>query len=219
MKGFKLTAALLLGVLVLTSCKDDKHYIAKEETVNFKLSDSANAIEEIKAFQAELNKEFKNGDSSPLTEEDRKTFKGLDFFPIDTLFRVTARFEETPFEPSFRMKTTTDRAPEYKRYGIASFTLKGKEYRLNVYQSQELMLVEGYEDYLFIPFLDATSGTETYGGGRYLDATIPDGTTMVLDFNKAYNPYCAYNKRYSCPLVPKENTLDVSIKAGVKKFH
>ncbi|GLB53868.1 hypothetical protein NBRC110019_29090 [Neptunitalea chrysea] len=216
---FKLVAVIFVTTLFLTSCKDDKRYIAKEEAINYKISDSVDPITEIKAFQAELNKEYKNAKTSPLTQADRKNFKGLSFYPIDTVYRVTARFEETPFEPSFRMKTTTDRAPEYKRYGIAYFTLKGKEYQLNVYQSQELKLKEEYVNYLFIPFLDETNGSETYGGGRYIDSNIPDATTMIIDFNKAYNPYCSYNKRYSCPIVPDENRLTVLIEAGVKKFH
>jgi uncharacterized protein (DUF1684 family) len=80
------------------------------------------------------------------------------------------------------------------------------------------MRQEEYRDYLFLPFADLTNGEETYGGGRYLDLTIPTGNTILLDFNKAYNPYCAYNPKYSCPLVPKQNRLDIPIIAGVKAF-
>lgn len=217
---YKLISGLLVAAIIaVTACKNDKRYLGKEEVSGYVLTDSTNVIEEIKAHQAELNRDFKNAETSPLTEKDRKNFKGLDFFKIDTTFRVNARFELTPYEPSFFMKTTTDRSPEYKRYGILYFKLKGKDCRLNVYQSQELMLQPQYKDYLFIPFTDETNGNETYGAGRYIDGRIPKGTTMVLDFNKAYNPYCAYNKKYSCPIVPKENHVAVAIKAGVKKFH
>ncbi|SFU33978.1 hypothetical protein SAMN05216480_101860 [Pustulibacterium marinum] len=208
-------AFLLLG----WACKNDKRYLSHEEVNGFQITDSTDVVQDVKAFQAELNEEYKNPDTSPLADKDRKKFVALDFFEIDTTYRVEARFEETPFENSFYMQTTTDRAPEYKRFGIVYFTLKGKEYQLNVYQSQELKLQDEYKDYLFIPFLDDTNGDESYGGGRYLDATIPDGDKMIIDFNKAYNPYCAYNKKYSCPVVPQENRLDVAIKAGVKKFH
>lgn len=215
----KLTFVLLgAGLMAIAACKDDKRYLSREEMPGYVMKDSTNVVEQIKAWQAEMNKEFKDPETSPLTEVDRKTFKGLSFFTIDTAYRVTARLELTPYEPSFLMKTTTSRSPEYKRYGILYFKIKGKEYQLNVYQSQELKLQEGYEDYLFIPFTDDTNGMETYGGGRYMDARIPKGETMVLDFNQAYNPYCAYNKRYSCPVVPSENKLSLAIKAGIKKF-
>ena len=80
------------------------------------------------------------------------------------------------------------------------------------------MKEEGYEDYLFLPFLDDTNGEESYGGGRYIDCRIPEGDTIEIDFNKAYNPYCAYNENYSCPIVPRENYLAIEVKAGVKVF-
>jgi uncharacterized protein (DUF1684 family) len=99
-----------------------------------------------------------------------------------------------------------------------TFNLKGNAYRLNVYQNQDLMKKEGFEDYLFLPFLDDTNGEESYGGGRYIDLGIPEGDEVVIDFNKAYNPYCAYNEKYSCPIVPRENYLDLKVEAGVKAF-
>jgi hypothetical protein len=104
------------------------------------------------------------------------------------------------------------------KYGIVTFNLKRNAYRLNVYQNQDLMKKEGYEDYLFLPFLDDTNGEESYGGGRYIDLRIPEGDEVVIDFNKAYNPYCAYNEKYSCPIVPRENYLDLKVEAGVKAF-
>ena len=131
---------------------------------------------------------------------------------------VKAKFERTPDETPFEMKTTTDRLPVYVKYGVVTFTLKGNEYHLNLYQNQDLIKKEGYEDYLFMPFLDDTNGEESYGGGRYIDLGFPDGNEMVIDFNKAYNPYCAYNEKYSCPVVPRENYLDLRVEAGVKAF-
>ncbi|WP_189359972.1 DUF1684 domain-containing protein [Algibacter mikhailovii] len=170
------------------------------------------------AFQRELNAQFKDVTESPLKKKDRKTFEGLDFFQFDSLFVVKARFIRTPNEKPFKMKTTTDRLPEYLKYGELVFQLKGKQFKLNIYQNQSLVDVEGSEDYLFLPFLDETNGVESYGGGRYIDAKIPRNDTMIIDFNKAYNPYCAYNDKYSCPLVPRENYLKVRIEAGVKVF-
>lgn len=169
-------------------------------------------------FQKELNAEYKDATTSPLKDKDRKAFKGLDFFKFDSTYMVTASFKRTPNEKVFKMKTTTDRKPEYVKYGELNFNLKGKEYTLNIYQNLGLIETEGYEDYLFLPFLDETNGLESYGGGRYIDARIPEGDTMIIDFNKAYNPYCAYNDKYSCPIVPRKNYLKTRVEAGVKAF-
>lgn len=172
----------------------------------------------IEKHQAKLNTEFADSIASPLTTEDRLNFNNLDFFPIDESFKVEASLELTPNDPIFEMKTTTDRTPLYKRYGIATFKLNGKEYQLNVYQNQELILDFEYRDYLFLPFTDETNGLESYKGGRYIDTRIPKDSIFTIDFNMAYNPYCAYNTKYSCPVVPKENHLPIKINAGVKNF-
>lgn len=171
------------------------------------------------AFQDELNSEFAIKEKSPLTDEDRKVFESLDFFPANADFFVVADFRRTKKEKPFKMKTSTDRLPEYVKYGELTFTISGKNFKLNVYRNIELSKRKGFEDHLFLPFSDLTSGKETYIGGRYIDVKIPKGDTMVVDFNTAYNPYCAYNYKYSCPIVPLENDLDIEIKAGVKKFH
>lgn len=171
---------------------------------------------EIKDFQYKLNKEFADKRESPLTDTDRKKFKGLPFFAIDSTYRISANFTIEKKPKIFAMPTTTDRLPLYKKYGTATFTLDGKTHQLSVYQNQELIQQPEYKDYLFIPFTDATNGEETYGGGRYIDLAIPKGDTLTIDFNKAYNPYCAYNADYSCPIPPEENRLSVAIKAGVK---
>ncbi|SFW73246.1 hypothetical protein SAMN02927921_03779 [Sinomicrobium oceani] len=205
----------LVFLTVFSSCKGDKRYHQPKDSA---IADTTNAIWDIEQFQRELNEEFRNPEVSPLRARDRKNFKGLDFFSIDTTWRVKAKLKRTPGESSFFMPTTTDRVTEEIRYGILYFEIAGKEYQLNVYQNQELITREGYEDYLFLPFSDETNGEETYGGGRYIDLRIPKGEELILDFNKAYNPYCAYNKKYSCPIVPPENMLPVAVKAGVKSF-
>ena len=153
-------------------------------------------------FQRELNAEYKDASTSPLKDKDRKHFEGLDFFRIDSSYVVTATLKRTPNSEWFNMKTTTDRVSKERVYGVLHFQLKGNKYQLNVYQAQELMNKAGYEDYLFLPFLDETNGIESYGGGRYIDARIPKGDTVIIDFNNSYNPYCAYNDKYSCPIVP-----------------
>lgn len=175
---------------------------------------------EIKLFQYELNREFADATKSPLTKEDIKTFKALAFFEIDKNYNIEADFELTPNTLVFEMPTTTDRLPLYKKYGIARFTLNGKKIELNIYQNQQLMTDFKYKDYLFLPFNDATNGTTTYGGGRFIDLEIPAGGSkkIRIDFNKAYNPYCAYNHTFSCPIPPSENNLPIAIPVGVKAF-
>ncbi|WP_368506587.1 MULTISPECIES: DUF1684 domain-containing protein [unclassified Tamlana] len=170
------------------------------------------------AYQRQQNADFKDASKSPLKAKDLKNFEGLNFFKQDSTYVVTAKLERTPNTEWFKMKTTTDRVSEERIYGILSFDLKGNTYNLNIYQGKETMTQEGLEDYLFLPFLDETNGLETYGGGRYIDAKIPSGDHMIIDFNKAYNPYCAYNEAFSCPIVPRENYLKTRIEAGVKSF-
>ena len=170
-------------------------------------------------FQKELNAEYKDASKSPLKNKDLKNFDGLDFFKFDSTYVVKANLKRTPNSKWFNMKTTTSRVSKERVYGILTFKLKGKQYKLNIYQGEDLMKTKGFEDYLFLPFLDETNGTETYGGGRYIDTTIPDGDTLIIDFNRAYNPYCAYNDKYSCPIVPRQNYLRIKIKAGVKAFN
>lgn len=193
---------LLISILLITiSCGQGKEPIAGETD-----------------FQKEMNAEYKDATSSPLKEKDRKKFTGLDFFKFDSAFVVQASFKRTANEEVFKMKTTTDRLPEYIKYGIISFQLNGKSHALNVYQNQDLIKKEEYKDYLFLPFLDDTNGEESYGGGRYIDLRIPEGDTIEIDFNQAYNPYCAYNDKYSCPIVPRENYIAMFVRAGVKAF-
>ncbi|WP_299226059.1 DUF1684 domain-containing protein [uncultured Psychroserpens sp.] len=169
-------------------------------------------------FQKNLNAEYKDATKSPLKAKDLKTFTGLDFFKFDSTYVVTASLERTPNTEWFNMKTTTSRVSPERIFGVLTFQLKGKTFQLNVYQGKETMDLEGYEDYLFLPFLDDTNGAESYGGGRYIDLRIPDGDSIEIDFNSAYNPYCAYNEVYSCPIVPRDNYLALEIKAGVKAY-
>ena len=170
-------------------------------------------------FQRKINAEYKDATKSPLKNKDRKDFKGLDFFKFDSTFVVKASLERTPDSKWFKMQTTTSRVSDERIYGVLTFELKGQTHQLNIYQGKDLMSTEGFEDYLFLPFLDNTNGESTYGGGRYIDMKIPNGNTVEIDFNRAYNPYCAYNEKYSCPIVPRENYLDIEVRAGVKKFH
>ena len=175
-------------------------------------------IKSAKKFQQKLNKEFSSKEESPLKEEDLANFKSLDFFPIDSSFIVNAKLTLHKDSEPFPMKTTTDRLPIYKIYATANFEIQGKAFSLEIYQNEKLVLTAEYEDYLFLPFTDNTNGEGSYGGGRYVDLKLPEGDSIIIDFNQAYNPYCAYNDKYSCPIPPKSNNLDIEVFAGVKSF-
>ncbi|MBP6181636.1 DUF1684 domain-containing protein [Flavobacterium sp.] len=186
---------------------------------NFGFGQEKFDVSAVAKFQKNLNTEYADVKTSPLTTEDLTVFKALDFYPADENFFVIAKFVRTKKEKPFEMKTSTDRKPLYVKYGEVLFTIDGKDLKLNVYKNIELSKKAAYKDYLFLPFSDLTSGNESYIGGKYIDLRIPKGDTIVIDFNTSYNPYCAYNHKYSCPKVPLENDLNIEIKAGVKKFH
>lgn len=207
---------IITVMCMLFSCKQGKKYHDKKhEEKSLVTSDK---LADILKFQEKLNAEFKDPETSPLADRFRIDFETLDFFEPDTNYVIVAEFIRTPEALPFSMPTTTERESTEVLYGIVKFTLNGKKQELEVYQTPELITQEKYKDYLFLPFTDATNGEETYGGGRYLDLRIPSGNRIVLDFNKAYNPYCAYNKKYSCPLVPAVNNIDAKIQVGVKAF-
>ncbi|WP_086478404.1 DUF1684 domain-containing protein [Arenibacter amylolyticus] len=208
--------SLILLVLVL-GCKQNKRY-HDEQAVN-ELIANAGEWADVVRFQQNLNATFRDPETSPLPDRFRKDFEGLDFFAPDSTYQVKAKFTRTPEALPFLMPTNTGDKTEEVVYAKISFELNGKEHELEVYQNTELIQQANYKDYLFLPFSDLTNGEETYEGGRYLDLSIPEGDTILLDFNKAYNPYCAYNAKYSCPLVPKQNRLDTHIRAGVKAFN
>jgi uncharacterized protein (DUF1684 family) len=167
-------------------------------------------------FRNELNAEFADSSRTPLLLEDWQNFIELPFYDIDTAFYIIADFKRMKRSKPFEMATTTDRKPIYKLYGIATFKIKGESFQLHIYQNQKLKKNKKYEDYLFLPFADLTAADDTYPGGRFIDLKIPKGKTIVIDFNKAYNPLCAYNHKYSCPIPPQENHLATRIEAGVK---
>lgn len=171
---------------------------------------------EIKKFQQELNAEYRNSKETPLRGDNFTNFKEHPFFPVNMKYRVKAKFTKTENAEPFDLPTSSGKTKVYKEYGKANFTLDGKSYTLTLYQSLDLAKQKKYKNYLFLPFRDATNEKETYGGGKYMDLTIPKGSTVILDFNKSYQPYCAYNAYdYNCPVVPEENRLPIEIRAGV----
>lgn len=145
----------------------------------------------------------------------------LHFFPVDEQYRVKARFERVYSFNWFEIPTSAKKSQTYRLYGVLHFTLHDSALTLQVYQSKDLMNSKQFADYLFVPFTDKTCGTESYENGRYLDLRMDDihGTECILDFNKAYNPYCAYvSNVYNCPIPPKENDLPVFLRSGEMKY-
>ncbi len=157
-------------------------------------------------------------DSHGVVKDDDR--KHINFYKPKKQFRVVARFERIYDSSGFIMKTSGTENKKYFKYGLLSFTLGNKPLHLTVYQSEKLMSDDKYKDYLFVPFTDETSGEKTYGGGRYLDFVMDDikNNTLIIDFNKAYNPYCAYTTGFNCPIPPRENNLLVKVKAGEKNY-
>jgi uncharacterized protein (DUF1684 family) len=159
---------------------------------------------------------FKNHQRSPLTPNEKRYFKRIKYFPFDPQYVFSGQIERYVLHinnPKYYATFLTNKGTNkrYLRYGKSHFKLDGKEYMLEIYKSI-------LSDTLFIPFKDKTNGKETYEGGRYIDAEIQPGYKMVLDFNMAYHPSCAYNEKFICVLPPRENTLEIEIKAGEKNF-
>ena len=195
---------ILLSIVIIFSfsCREKKRY----QDVN------------LTEYQRQVNNYFKDASVSPLKPKDLKNFQGLDFFEFDSIYVVKAKIEETKESLPFKMKTTTDIPADVRKYADLFFQITDKEFELSVYENLEYEGVEGYENYLFLPFLDETNENETYGGGRYLDLFLNGTDSIIIDFNKAYNPKCVYDENFSCPIVPRKNFLNIRIEAGVKNF-
>ncbi len=150
-------------------------------------------------------------------EERVFTPEDFTFYPTNTSYRVEATLTLTPDSEVFEMPTSGTKTPRYKAYATADFTLGGKQHSLTVYENLDLQRRSPeYADYLFCPFYDLTSGETSYGGGRYMDFTKPSDGKIIMDFNKCYNPYCAYLDKFNCPITPRENTLDIEVLAGMR---
>lgn len=173
-------------------------------------------MKEVLAFQAAENEHYLNKETSPLPKKERKHFDGHDFYEIDMNYVVNAAFDLIEDPDTIIMKTSAGTDKVFCRYAILSFELHGEKCQLVAYQNVKQVQIVGQENALFIPFKDATSGEESYGGGRYLDVINPDSGILSLNFNLAYNPYCAYTSGWFCPIPPAENTIKVAVKAGAK---
>lgn len=167
-------------------------------------------MSELDEFRAEKDQFFKNHSQSPLTREQKRDFKGLNYFPENDALRLEVQVEPLNDAKPILMQTSTGGVQEYVRYGKFKFPVDEQEVELTIYAS---------EGGFFLPFVDSLAGGETYPAGRYLELEVLPGNRFLVDFNIAYNPYCAYNEMWSCPITPAENRLKVPIRAGEKLFH
>jgi uncharacterized protein (DUF1684 family) len=165
---------------------------------------------ELDAFRAEKDEFFGSHPQSPLTREQKQDFHGLQYFPENDSLRLEVKVDEFENKQTFEMQTSTGDVQIYEKFGKFRFEVDGEEAELTIYQSQH-----GF----FLPFVDTLAGKETYPAGRYLEPELLPGGHFIVDFNIAYNPYCAYNEMWSCPITPAENRLKVAIRAGEKLFH
>jgi len=192
---------LLSGKVDLPLSKEDENPMERRE-------------EKLKAFREKKDRFFKENAQSPLMESDRRKFKGLIYYPIDPKYSMIGSIEKYPTEPKpiyITLPTNKERGRKYVKYGRFKFKWEGKEYVLQIYRP-----LGGGE--LFLPFKDKTSKTETYPKGRYLYIEPMAGGKVLIDFNRAYNPFCQFNEKYACPFAPEENWLDIAIRAGEKRF-
>lgn len=196
-------------------------YVLVALAIIFILSYSLGSFNGSEAYTERILKERRETDSfmkrnseSPLNQEQKKKFKGLSYYLPDDKYIVNAKL--TPFQNKTTVKIPTSDNAEvtYIKYGIAEFTLNDTLQSILLLQSME----ENDPKALFLAFTDKTSGHQTYGGGRYIDLQLSNDRRVIIDFNKAYNPYCMYNESYSCPFPPKENHLEIAIPVGEKKY-
>ena len=171
----------------------------------------------IEAHRLKYINDFLSEETAPIKKED---VPYIQFFDIDVKYRFEATFKKSIGEQPFDMATSSGKMKQYVKYGELTFIFEEKNTTISVYQSLSLIHHPLYKDYLFIPFKDLTTGESSYGAGRYIDTKFSEiiDNKMIIDFNKCYNPYCAYADGYSCPIPPKENTLNIGIEAGEKIF-
>ncbi|WP_254528774.1 MULTISPECIES: peptide deformylase [unclassified Sphingobacterium] len=174
--------------------------------------------QEIQSYRDKQIQEMVKDEFGPLRKDQ---VEYVTFYPAKQDYVVTAEVEQLFNEPTFRMPTYDGTSNEYKRYGFLNFELNGKKYKLTAYQRVALFQNATYKNHLFVPFMDNTTGETSYEGGRYLDLSISDikDGKIKIDFNRAYNPYCAYSNGYRCPQPPKDNILNAAIEAGEKKYN
>lgn len=183
----------------------------------YTLSGGESTAQYTERIEAERERQFKYlkfNLESPLTEAQKGDLDQLDFYPVDETFKVKARLEPLEVKKMVQIPLTDGSVEKYVRHSFAVFELKGQEVKVLLLQAAD----EADKRNFFLAFADATSGEETYGGGRYLNLRQDGQRSITIDFNLAYNPYCAYNPEFACPIPPKENILEIPIPAGEKNY-
>lgn len=188
-------------ILLATSCASDVSYTG-----------------EINQQRQETDSVFRYAPDSPIDSATKTKFSGLNYFPVSEEYMVEARLRKIPNPTVISMPYTQGGTEKYVRYAEIHFSINEKPLKLLAYRPVDMLTNKEMHKRLFIPFYDETNGGDTYGGGRYIEIDMPFDTSFTLDFNKAFNPYCAYNSSYTCPVPPAENSLPVAVKAGEKKF-
>jgi len=175
-------------------------------------------VKSVEFLRREKDHYFREDPYSPIPPRIRASFHGLDYFPVDGAYRLRVRLNRYPEAKPVILATSKGVPREMVRFGYFEFEVNGVPQRLDVYKARPMPGHHLEETSLFVPFRDATSGKETYGAARYLDLEENPSGEYILDFNMAYNPYCAYSEDYICPFPPRENWLTAPIRAGEKNF-
>ena len=195
---------LTLALYLYSSC-----LLAQNEADNYAAELEKHRMEYIKDLLAPPKPVMKAEDAAKIS-----------FFPADLRYKINADFVLSTNPDTIKLTTSSGKIKTYRKYGVASFQWIDKKVKVSVFQPLALLSNPMYKDYLFIPFKDLTTGETTYGAGRYIDCRLSDikDGKIIIDFNKCYNPYCAYSDGYNCPIPPAENELNVAIEAGIKTF-
>jgi uncharacterized protein (DUF1684 family) len=221
----KVKTHLVVSIVLCTvswACSNSDHSRERSEATKTESASVFSNADQEKYYTGELLEFRMEKDSflltsprSPIKKEDRQTFQHLKYYEVNPQFVVKATLHRNENQPQLTITTTTGETRDAVSYGKLEFTLLGKPVHLTAYKFTD----RRSEGELFVPFTDSTSGRETYGAGRYLDLEENETGEYILDFNKAYNPYCVYNEEYSCPIPPRENRLSLAITAGEKIYH
>jgi uncharacterized protein (DUF1684 family) len=179
------------------------------------VSNDTACLSNLVEHRSSIDARFAN-DEYPLSEAQKASFHGLNYFPPNTDYCFPARFETAAARETFDMPTYNEKSIPFRQYGTLEFQFDGVAYTLTAFQRMDLP--EEERQWVLVPFKDTTNGHETYGGGRYLEIKLPINVQTEIDFNRAANPWCAYDARYTCPIPPVENWLSFSIEAGEKTF-
>jgi len=174
---------------------------------------------EIKEHRKHYKADFLKEERSPFFGK-KKRLKKMRFYKANKSYKVVCDFQRTDDAKPFDMATYSGKVKSFIKYGIITFELDGKKEELSIYRNMNMMRMEAYANHLFLPFKDKTNNQKTYGGGRYIDLEVKDivDGKVIIDFNKCYNPWCAFSDGYNCPVPPKENHLGIEVKAGERKY-